>query len=101
MMDADRLRLLVLVLLIAENLIVALFKTAMVVLMLRARHRTPLDRALVNNMASLAVRMFIMCGLFVVALVPGLAIVITVLSLNVLGDGLRDALDPRAKVRLR
>jgi peptide/nickel transport system permease protein len=35
------------------------------------------------------------------ALMPGLAIVITVLSLNVLGDGLRDALDPRAKVRLR
>jgi peptide/nickel transport system permease protein len=35
------------------------------------------------------------------AMVPGLAIVITVLSLNVFGDGLRDALDPRAKVRLR
>jgi peptide/nickel transport system permease protein len=29
------------------------------------------------------------------------AIVIAVLSLNVFGDGLRDALDPRAKVRLR
>jgi ABC-type dipeptide/oligopeptide/nickel transport system permease subunit len=27
--------------------------------------------------------------------------VIAVLSLNVFGDGLRDALDPRAKVRLR
>ena len=35
------------------------------------------------------------------SLVPGVAIVITVLSLNVFGDGLRDALDPRAKVRLR
>jgi peptide/nickel transport system permease protein len=35
------------------------------------------------------------------AIVPGLAIVITVLSLNIFGDGLRDALDPRAKVRLR
>ena len=34
------------------------------------------------------------------ALVPGAAIVITVLSLNLFGDGLRDALDPRAKVRL-
>ena len=33
-------------------------------------------------------------------LAPGLAIVLTVLSLNVFGDGLRDALDPRAKVRL-
>jgi peptide/nickel transport system permease protein len=35
-----------------------------------------------------------------VTLAAGIAIVITVLSLNVLGDGLRDALDPRSKVRL-
>lgn len=35
-----------------------------------------------------------------VALVPGLAIVLTVLGLNLLGDGLRDALDPRLKARL-
>ena len=35
-----------------------------------------------------------------VALAPGLAIVLAVLALNVLGDGLRDALDPRSKVRL-
>jgi peptide/nickel transport system permease protein len=34
------------------------------------------------------------------AIVPGLAIVITVLSLNIFGDGLRDALDPRAKVKI-
>jgi peptide/nickel transport system permease protein len=34
------------------------------------------------------------------ALVPGIAIVLTVLSLNIFGDGLRDALDPRAKVRV-
>lgn len=34
-----------------------------------------------------------------VALAPGLAIVITVLALNVLGDCVRDALDPRFKVR--
>jgi peptide/nickel transport system permease protein len=33
-------------------------------------------------------------------LVPGIAIVLTVLSLNVFSDGLRDALDPRAKVRV-
>jgi peptide/nickel transport system permease protein len=33
-------------------------------------------------------------------IIPGLAIVLTVLSLNVFGDGLRDALDPRAKLRL-
>jgi peptide/nickel transport system permease protein len=36
-----------------------------------------------------------------VALAPGIAIALTVLSLNVLGDGIRDALDPRAKVRRR
>jgi peptide/nickel transport system permease protein len=34
------------------------------------------------------------------AIMPGLAIVLTVLSLNVFGDGLRDALDPRAKVKI-
>jgi ABC-type dipeptide/oligopeptide/nickel transport system permease subunit len=28
---------------------------------------------------------------------PGLAIVLTVLAMNLLGDGLRDALDPRLK----
>ncbi|MGI9163512.1 MAG: ABC transporter permease [Mycobacterium sp.] len=33
-------------------------------------------------------------------IVPGLMIVLTVLSLNVFGDGLRDALDPRAQIRL-
>ena len=36
-----------------------------------------------------------------VAIAPGLAIVVTVLALNVLGDGVRDALDPRAKLRER
>jgi peptide/nickel transport system permease protein len=36
-----------------------------------------------------------------VAIAPGIMIVITVLSLNILGDGVRDALDPRAKVRVR
>jgi peptide/nickel transport system permease protein len=34
------------------------------------------------------------------AIVPGVMIMLTVLSLNIIGDGLRDALDPRAKVRL-
>jgi peptide/nickel transport system permease protein len=33
-------------------------------------------------------------------LVPGIAIVATVVSLNIFGDGLRDALDPRSKVRI-
>ncbi len=35
-----------------------------------------------------------------VAMAPGIAIVFTVLALNVLGDGLRDALDPRSKIRI-
>jgi ABC-type dipeptide/oligopeptide/nickel transport system permease subunit len=30
------------------------------------------------------------------ALVPGLALLITMLAFNLLGDGLRDALDPKA-----
>ena len=29
--------------------------------------------------------------------IPGLAIMLTILALNLLGDGLRDALDPRLK----
>ena len=32
-----------------------------------------------------------------VTLMPGLVISITILSLNLLGDGLRDALDPKLK----
>jgi peptide/nickel transport system permease protein len=35
-----------------------------------------------------------------VSLAPGIMILLTVLSLNVLGDGVRDALDPRAKLRV-
>jgi peptide/nickel transport system permease protein len=35
-----------------------------------------------------------------VAIAPGVAIVLTVLTLNVFGDGVRDALDPRAKLRV-
>jgi peptide/nickel transport system permease protein len=34
------------------------------------------------------------------AIVPGLMLVSTVLALNVFGDGVRDAFDPRAKVRV-
>jgi peptide/nickel transport system permease protein len=34
-----------------------------------------------------------------VAAAPGVAVMLTVLCLNVLGDGVRDALDPRAKLR--
>ena len=34
------------------------------------------------------------------SIVPGTMILLTVLALNVLGDGLRDSLDPKSKVRL-
>ena len=32
-----------------------------------------------------------------VTVIPGLGIMLTILSLNLMGDGLRDALDPRLK----
>src|ERR1700722_12853374 len=35
------------------------------------------------------------------SLIPGAMLVLPVLSVNVLGDGVRDALDPRAQVRVR
>ena len=35
---------------------------------------------------------------FHIVLVPGIMLVLTVMSVNIFGDGLRDALDPRAKV---
>ena len=35
------------------------------------------------------------------AILPGLAIVLTVLGLNLMGDGLRDALDPRLRRSMR
>ncbi|MDX6622243.1 MAG: peptide/nickel transport system permease protein [Solirubrobacterales bacterium] len=34
------------------------------------------------------------------AILPGVMIMLTVLALNIVGDGLRDALDPRSKIRL-
>ena len=33
--------------------------------------------------------------------VPGAMLVLAVLGINVFGDGVRDALDPRARVRIR
>jgi peptide/nickel transport system permease protein len=33
-----------------------------------------------------------------ITLIPGLALALTVVGLNLLGDGLRDVLDPRLKV---
>ena len=37
---------------------------------------------------------------FHLVLAPGIMLVLTVLSVNMFGDGLRDALDPRAKIRV-
>ncbi len=34
------------------------------------------------------------------AIVPGVMLVLTTLALNIFGDGVRDALDPRAKIRI-
>jgi peptide/nickel transport system permease protein len=39
-------------------------------------------------------------GAIHLVLVPGIMLVLAVLSINVFGDGVRDALDPRAKVRI-
>lgn len=39
-------------------------------------------------------------GAFHTVLVPGIMLVLTVMSVNIFGDGLRDALDPRSKVAL-
>jgi peptide/nickel transport system permease protein len=36
-----------------------------------------------------------------VAIAPGICIMITVVALNFLGDGVREAFDPRAKLRVR
>jgi peptide/nickel transport system permease protein len=39
-------------------------------------------------------------GAFHLVLVPGTMLVLTILGINVFGDGVRDALDPRSKVRI-
>jgi peptide/nickel transport system permease protein len=36
---------------------------------------------------------------FHLVLIPGIMLVLTVMSINIFGDGVRDALDPRARVR--
>ena len=48
-----------------------------------------------GGMLSDAVRFYTIAPYFMI--IPGLAIFVTVLSFNLLGDGLRDALDPRAR----
>jgi peptide/nickel transport system permease protein len=39
-------------------------------------------------------------GAIHLVLVPGLMLVLAVLGINVLGDGVRDAVDPRARIRI-
>jgi peptide/nickel transport system permease protein len=39
-------------------------------------------------------------GAFHLVLVPGVMLVVTILGINVFGDGVRDALDPRSRVRI-
>ena len=51
-----------------------------------------------GTMISDGLRFIVSAPLLTVA--PGLMLVVTVLSLNIFGEGVRDALDPRARVRL-
>jgi peptide/nickel transport system permease protein len=44
---------------------------------------------------------FLLSGSWWALVFPGLAIVLTVLGFNLLGDGLRDALDPRLRGRMQ
>jgi peptide/nickel transport system permease protein len=55
---------------------------------------TPLPYASWGQMLSNAVQFYQVDPMYMV--VPGLAVFLTVLAFNLLGDGLRDALDPRA-----
>ena len=38
-------------------------------------------------------------ALSAVVFIPGLAIVVTAISINIIGDGLREALDPKLRSR--
>jgi peptide/nickel transport system permease protein len=40
-------------------------------------------------------------GAIHLTLAPGLMLVLAVLGINVFGDGVRDALDPRARIRVK
>jgi peptide/nickel transport system permease protein len=51
-----------------------------------------------GTMISDGLRFIVSAPLLTIA--PGLMLVLTVLSLNIFGEGVRDAVDPRAKVRL-
>jgi peptide/nickel transport system permease protein len=50
-----------------------------------------------GNMLNEAMSLTVLAGKIWIWLPPGLAILLTVLSINFLGDGLRDALDPKQK----
>jgi len=59
---------------------------------LGAQPPTPEWGAMLSNS-----RQFLIAGAWWAATFPGIAIMVTVLGLNLLGDGLRDALDPRLR----
>ena len=59
-----------------------------------ARHLAELHRLHLTMLAD--AREFVLRAWWVVTF-PGLAILITVLAFNLLGDGLRDAFDPKLK----
>ena len=48
-----------------------------------------------GSLAARSIQLIVLITLL--SLVPGLAIILTVLGLNLLGDGLRDRLDPRLR----
>ncbi|MNI86288.1 Dipeptide transport system permease protein DppC [compost metagenome] len=52
-----------------------------------------------GNMLNEAMSILVLRFKYWIWLYPGLAILLTVLSINFIGDGLRDALDPKLKGR--
>ena len=49
-------------------------------------------------LGSILARKFLASGAWWAVLFPGLAIILSVLGFNLLGDGLRDALDPKLRI---
>ena len=52
-------------------------------------------------MVSDGAQLWVSAGTWWLVVFPGLALIITVLSVNFLGDGLRDALDPTQTIERR
>ncbi|MDP9363180.1 MAG: hypothetical protein M3Q10_02920 [Chloroflexota bacterium] len=69
-MNNEALRVAVLILLVVEHAYVGVLKTVMVALMSRTSEKHPLDRALLSNMAALAVRMFLLATVMAASIAP-------------------------------